>query len=166
MSNPEVVSNRQPNKLAIIDLVLDREPGDLILDKEITEATKSQMIHWMSAMQAARSVLSKEHSIELMREKKVGYRVLMGAEKSGAADRRMKRARNQVKTAHRIVSSVTSEEFDAMGKVDQVTLLQTRAHVSMAFDLLSMKKKEIPTKSNNGNQPTVNLLDFAKKEKR
>lgn len=139
----ETVSNRQPNKLAIIELVVASKPGELIADADIDRVTGAKLAVWNNAMQAARRVLSIEHGIELKRERELrGYRHLKANEKPGAADSRMRRARNQVKVANRIVDSVTDEQFAALSAPEQVVHVQTRARTALALDMLSAKKQK------------------------
>ena len=137
----EIVSNRQPHKLAIIALVLDHKPGDIISDGEIDQATDSQIAVWNSAMQAARRVLADEHGVILKREAKLGYRYLKAEEKSGASDREMKRARNRVKSAKRITDSMSNDEFKQMPAGDQTVYVQTRARVELAHDMFSTRRR-------------------------
>ena len=137
----ELVSNRQPHKLAIVELVRGTKPGDIISDADIDRATNSRIQVWSSAMQAARAVLATEHGIVLKRETKLGYRHLKPEEKPGASDREMGRARNRVKAAKRISDSMTDEQFQSMQPSDQSRHVQTHARVRLAFDMLSPKRR-------------------------
>jgi hypothetical protein len=152
----EIVSNRQPHKLAIIALVVTTKPGDIIHDPEIDRATNSTLQVWSSAMQSARRVLAVEHGIELKRETKLGYRHLKPEEKPGAADRQMNRARNRVKTAKRIVDSMTQGQFDELTPANQSVHVQTRARVLLTHDMMSPKRqREIAVAANSKERPML-----------
>lgn len=142
MKPVQLVPNRYPHKLAIVNLVKDSRPGDTFTVAQIDAACGATRDVWKHALSGAKKDLRRSHGIVLEYDRVTKlYRHVKAKEKSGLADRRAGRARRQVREGLEIVSSVSDEAFTELSPGEQTVQIQTKARLGLFHDMMSTPGK-------------------------
>ena len=133
--------SRQAHKLAIVNLVLTKKPGDLVTKEEISAATKAREQEWKSSIEPAKKALRKERGWLLHFEhSSMSYRVALDSDVAGMIDGHLRRARNQAKRACEKASVIDGDRLKALSADEQGQFLQQRARALILRDVTEPKK--------------------------
>lgn len=148
--------SRQAHKLAIVNLVLTKKPGDLVTKEEISAATKAREQDWKPSIEPAKKALRKEHRLLLHFEHVAkAYRVAMDGDVAGMIDGHLRRARNQAKRACEKASVIDGDRLKALSQNEQGQFLQQRARALILRDVTEPKRLRDLAVVNSKELPSV-----------